>query len=142
MKTLLSLVAGLLLGAPAFAQETVDDCGLARDPARCEARQAALKTCASERGAAKRACLEANMPPVDCAKAENPARCEKAQQARVVCKDKTGPELKQCLSEGKPKKSKKALKSGKKKKPVKKPLAKKHAKKKLAKAKAKPAAAY
>ena len=44
-KRLLTLAAGALFALPAFAQSAIDYCAKARDPARCEARQAALKNC-------------------------------------------------------------------------------------------------
>ena len=112
MKKLLMLAAGALLALPAFAQSAIDYCAKARDPARCEARQAALKNCGEKRGAEKRACLEASIPPVDCSKAQNPQNCEAAQKAKEVCKGKTGKELKKCLRDEQPKKKrKKARKS-------------------------------
>lgn len=104
MQRLLMLVAGALLALPALAQSAADYCARARDPVRCEARQAALKNCAEKRGAEKRACLEASIPPVDCGKAQNPPRCEAAQKAKEICKGKTGKELKKCLRAELPKK--------------------------------------
>ncbi len=73
----------------------VGDCATARDPGRCEAQRAALKACADKRGAEKRACLDAALPPVDCAKAsESGALRGKAQKAREVCKaqERQGPQ--------------------------------------------------
>ena len=110
MKRLLTLAAGALLTLPAFAQSAIDYCAKARDPARCEARQAALKNCGEKRGAEKRACLEASIPPVDCNKAQNPQSCEAAQKAKEVCKGKTGKELKKCLRDEQPRKKKKKAK--------------------------------
>ena len=110
MKRLLTLAAGALLTLPAFAQSAIDYCAKARDPARCEARQAALKNCGEKRGAEKRACLEASIPPVDCNKAQNPQNCEAAQKAKEVCKGKTGKELKKCLRDEQPRKKKKKAK--------------------------------
>ena len=107
MKRLLALAAGALLSLPVYAQSAVDYCAKARDPARCEARQAALKNCGEKRGAEKRACLEASMPPVDCSKAQDPRRCEAAQKAKDFCKGKTGTALKKCLRDEQPKKRKK-----------------------------------
>jgi len=103
-KKLLTLAASTLLSLPVFAQSAADYCAKARDPVRCEARQEALKNCAEKRGAEKRACLEASIPPVDCSKAQNPGRCEAAQKAKEVCKGKTGKELKKCLRDEQPKK--------------------------------------
>jgi hypothetical protein len=108
------LLLALALPASAFAADVViNDCAVARDPARCEARQAALKTCAEVRGAAKHACLEQHMPPVDCTQASNPAKCEAAEKAKEVCRGKSGKALKQCLKGETPKKAvkKKAKKS-------------------------------
>ncbi|MDP2822454.1 MAG: hypothetical protein Q8O52_07215 [Sulfuritalea sp.] len=107
MKRLLTLAAGALLALPVFAQSAVDYCAKARDPARCEARQAALKTCGEKRGAERRACLEASIPPVDCNRAPNPQACEAAQKAKEVCKGKTGKDLKKCLRDEQPRKKKK-----------------------------------
>lgn len=104
MKTLLTLAAGALLALPAFAQSAADYCAKARDPVRCEARQAALKSCAEKRGAERRACLDASIPPVDCSKAQHPQACEAAQKAKEVCKGKTGKELKKCLRDEQPRK--------------------------------------
>ena len=89
---------------PAFAQSAADDCARARDPARCEARQAALKACSEKRRTEKSACLEASMPPVDCSQSENPGKCEATQKAREACKGKTGKALKQCMRDEQPKK--------------------------------------
>ena len=111
MKVLLTLAAGALLSLPAFAQSAVDFCARARDPARCEARQAALKNCAEHRGAATRACLEASIPPVDCSKAQNPQNCEAAQKAKEVCEGKTGKDLKKCLRDEQPRKKRKKQRS-------------------------------
>ncbi|MCX7164864.1 MAG: hypothetical protein NTV11_01135 [Rhodocyclales bacterium] len=104
MKKLITLAAGALLSLPSFAQSATDYCAKARDPVRCEARQAALKNCGEKRGAERRACLEASIPPVDCSKAQNPQGCEAAQKAKEVCKGKTGKELKKCLRDEQPKK--------------------------------------
>jgi len=107
MKRLLTLAAGVLLALPALAESAADDCAKARDPGRCEARQAALKSCGQKRGAEKRACLDASMPPVDCRNAQDPQRCEAAQKAKDFCKGKTGTALKKCLREEQPKKKRK-----------------------------------
>jgi len=104
MKQLLMLAVAALPWLPAFAQSAADDCARARDPGRCEARQAALKICADKRGAEKSACLEANMPPVDCSQAQHPQKCEAAQRAREICKGKTGKELNKCMRDEQPRK--------------------------------------
>jgi len=104
MKKLLVLAAAALPWLPAFAQSAADDCARARDPLRCEARQAVLKTCSEKRGTEKRACMEAGMPPVDCSQAQNPQKCEAAQKAKEICKDKTGKELKKCMRDEQPRK--------------------------------------
>ena len=106
MKRLLTLAAGALLSLPSLAQSAADYCAKARDPVRCEARQAALKNCAEKRGAEKRACLEASIPPVDCSKSQDPQRCEAAQRAKEICKGKAGKDLKSCLRDEQPKKRK------------------------------------
>jgi hypothetical protein len=111
MNSLLMLAAAALFALPARAQSAADYCARARDPARCEARQAALKNCAEQRGAARQACLEASMPPVDCNKAQDPQRCAAAQKAKEVCTGKIGKELKKCLRDEQPKKKPKKRQS-------------------------------
>ena len=111
MKRLLTLATGALFWLPACAQSAADDCARARDPVRCEARQAALKICADKRRAEKEACLEASMPSVDCSRAKNPGSCEAAQKAREVCKGKTGRDLKKCMRDEQPRKKPKARQS-------------------------------
>lgn len=101
----LAALAGMPLPAAAVA-----DCTVARDPERCEAQRAALKACADLRGPAKRACLDAALPPVDCNKASNPEACSKAQKAREACTAKTGTALKKCLRDETPTKQRKAPK--------------------------------
>lgn len=108
MPGLFALMAGALLSLPALAQSAADYCASARDPVRCEARQAALKNCAAMRGAEKQACIEVSMPPVDCSKTKNPQACEAAQKAKEICRGKTGKELKKCLRDEQPRKKKKA----------------------------------
>ena len=104
MKLPVLLLAGALLAPAALAETTAaDDCARARDPARCEARQAVLKACGEKHGLERRACLEAGMPPPDCGKSANPQACEAAQKARDLCKGKTGKALKACLREESPK---------------------------------------
>jgi hypothetical protein len=88
-----------------MAESLTADCALARDPARCELRQMAIKDCADTRGSApKQACIEARMPPVDCATASDPQRCEAIARAKEVCRDKTGKAQKACLKGEGPKK--------------------------------------
>ncbi len=111
MKQRLILATIALAWLPAFAQSAADDCAMARDPVRCEARQAALKTCSEMRGSEKRACLDASMPPVDCSRAQNPHKCEAAQKAKEICKGKTGKQLKQCMHDEQPRKKPKAKQS-------------------------------
>ena len=105
MKAIILLAALTLSGGAYAAEVIIKDCAVARDPARCEARQSALKACADKRGAAKNACLEAKMPPVDCSQASNPAKCEAAEKAKEICRGKTGKDLKQCLKGEAPKKA-------------------------------------
>jgi hypothetical protein len=104
VKILFALAAAALLALPAQAETAADDCARARDPDRCAARQAALKTCGEKRGLERRACLEASMPPVDCSKSSDPRKCEVAQRAKEVCKGKTDKALKKCLRDEQPKK--------------------------------------
>lgn len=110
MNGLLVLAAGALLALPALAQSDADYCARARDPARCEARQAALKNCAGKRRAEKQACIEAGMPPVDCSRSQNPQSCEAAQRAKEICRGKTGKDLKKCMRDEQPRKKKKIKK--------------------------------
>ena len=92
----LALVAGAL---PAPALSATTPCAVARDPVRCEAREAALKACAATRGADKQGCIQANMPPVDCRQTRYPSRCEAEQNAWEICRGKAGTELRKCLRE-------------------------------------------
>jgi hypothetical protein len=95
------LIAGLL-SIPFQAQateKTAIDCGKAKDPQRCQAREAAQAACQGKRGAARRQCVEDNMPPPDCSKAPSPARCSAMLAAREACKDKVGPAHRQCMRE-------------------------------------------
>ena len=98
MKLVLAQVAGALLAlsAPALAG---DPCAVARDPVRCEAREAALKICAAQRSEEKQHCIQANMPPVDCRQTRYPSRCEAEQNAWEICRGKAGTELRKCLRE-------------------------------------------
>lgn len=105
----LALCSGL-----ANAQNIPVDCGLSRDPARCEVNQAALAACSHERGKRKTACLAEHLPPVDCSKASNPTRCEATERAKQTCADKSGKAQKACLK-GEKQAIKKAKKAGKKK---------------------------
>lgn len=98
----LTLAAGALLALSAPAQSAADPCAAARDPLRCEARQAALKTCAAKRGTEKQKCIEAGMPPPDCRRSQDPSRCEAEQRAHDICRRKAGRELKQCLRDALP----------------------------------------
>jgi hypothetical protein len=87
MQRLLMLLTGALLALPVSSQPSVDTCAKARDPVRCEARQAALKNCADKRGKEKQVCLEASIPPVDCSRTQNPQSCEAAQKPGI-CKER------------------------------------------------------
>ena len=97
------------------------DCSRARDPARCEAHQAALAACSHERGKRKTACFTEHMPPVDCSKAANPSRCEAIERAKQTCAGKGGKVEKACL---KGEKQKNKAKKAKKKKVAGKPARK------------------
>lgn len=97
MPGLPALLAGALLALPALAHAATGQCAMARDPVRCEARQAALKTCADKRKAEKQTCLDAHLPPPDCSRAPDPRRCETAQRAKEICRGTSGKELRQCL---------------------------------------------
>ena len=120
LRAALLLAAGLFAHGQSLAQETgAADCGLARDPARCEAHQAALAACADQRGKAKTACLAEHMPPVDCGKASNPANCAAAERAKQACGGKQGKALKACLHDAGGDKANGAV--AKKKKAAKKP---------------------
>jgi hypothetical protein len=95
------LIAGLLsIAAQAQpAGAAAIDCNKARDPQRCQARVAAQAACQGKRGAARRQCVEDNMPPPDCSKSPNPARCSAILAAREACKDKVGLAHRQCMRE-------------------------------------------
>lgn len=101
----LPLAAAALFWLPACAQPAAGDCATARDPVRCEARQAALKTCGEKRGSEKQHCIEANMPPPDCRRTRHPPRCEAEQRAREICRGKADRELKKCLRDALPPKT-------------------------------------
>ncbi len=103
MRFRLTLTTGALFALSAPALSAVDPCAAARDPVRCEARQAALKTCAAKRGTEKQICIEVNTPPPDCRRAQDPPRCEAQQRAHEICRGKAGRELKQCLRDALPK---------------------------------------
>lgn len=98
----LTLAAGALLALSAPAESAADPCAAARDPVRCEARQAALKTCAAKRGTERVKCIEAGMPPPDCRRTQDPPRCAAQQRANEICRGKTGRALKQCLHDALP----------------------------------------
>jgi hypothetical protein len=91
------------------------DCGVARDPERCEARQAALAACADLRSTAKSACIAQYLPPPDCSKASDPAKCEAIERAKQTCKGQSGKALKSCLQGESPRKAKAKGKTAKKK---------------------------
>ena len=110
MQRLPMLLTGALLALPVSAQSTADTCARARDPVRCEARQAALRNCAGKRAKEKQACLEASIPPVDCSRTQNPQSCAAAQKAKEICQGKTGKELKTCLRDEQPRTKKKRAK--------------------------------
>ena len=113
MKKILVSLFVTVLNLPSVAIAAAEECAMARDPVRCEARQAAIKTCADKRGAAKTSCLEANMPPIDCTQHSNPAKCEATERAKEICRDKTGAQQKHCLK-GEATKAKQTKKSAKK----------------------------
>ena len=135
LRLLLSLLA--LYSGALWAQVDLSvDCGIARDPERCEARQAALAACADLRSTAKSTCIAQYLPPPDCSKASDPAKCAAIERAKQTCKGQSGKALKACLRGESPQKAKAKGKTAKKK------AAAKSAKKAQAKkpAKAKPAA--
>ena len=108
MKPWLPFVLCSFISLSSLAQEPASaGCAQARDPLRCEARQTALVACADKRGAEKRVCFDALMPPIDCSKAEDPAHCEAIERAKEICKGKNGKQLKACLKAENPKKSRK-----------------------------------
>lgn len=102
MRLRLALAAGALLALPVPALSAADPCAAARDPVRCEARQAALKTCAAKRGTEKQKCIEAGLPPPDCRRTQDPPRCAAQQRAHEICRGKAGRALKQCLRDALP----------------------------------------
>jgi hypothetical protein len=114
LRALLSLLA--LYSGTLWAQVDLSvDCGVARDPERCEARQAALAACADLRSAAKSECIAQYLPPPDCSKASDPAKCEAIQRAKQTCKGQSGKALKSCLRGESPQKAKAKGKTTKKK---------------------------
>ena len=133
-RLMLAGLVAMLPIVPVSAQTAADasDCTKARDPARCETREEALRTCSDLRGADKRLCFETHMLPLDCGSALDPVRCERIQQAKVTCAEKLGADQRRCLLEqaGPPVQAKsKAKRSGTaKKKTAKKPVVKKPAK--------------
>jgi len=75
------LVTGLSTALPcspvaAQSVQSIDDCGKARDPARCLALQQARFECKEKHGRDKHLCISARLPPPDCKKAVDPLRCE------------------------------------------------------------------
>ena len=87
-------------GAPAAAAApAAGPCAKARDPQRCAAFQQAKETCKGKRGAERRQCMDANVPPPDCSKMRYPERCEAMQAAKEACKDKNGKEHRRCIHE-------------------------------------------
>jgi len=119
MKLPVILTACLLAASSvAFAQSTPPaggkghqkmefDCSKAKDPKRCEERQAnakaARKACESKKGAAHEACMRTEF----CAKSPDPKQCEarakekqaRADKIREACKDKKGDEFRACARE-------------------------------------------
>ena len=97
--TLLGCLASAMISFSAPAQPAFHaiDCSKSRDPARCEARQAARETCKEKRGLARKQCLDDQMPPPDCARARNPESCAANVAAKAACKGKYGTERRQCL---------------------------------------------
>jgi len=89
---LLALAVGPLAGSAVAA-----DCAVARDPRRCAAQQVALLACADARGAEKRACIAASLPPPDCTRAPDRRRCEREARAQAACRTYSGKQLTKCL---------------------------------------------
>ena len=89
------LVLAALTLAP--AAQAAADCAVARDPLRCQAREAAEAACADARGAERRACVEASLPPADCTKARERKRCERENRVRATCRAAGGKALAKCL---------------------------------------------
>ena len=125
LRTLTPLFAATLLAASTslFAQAPQGDaakghpkmqfdCSKAKDPKRCEEREAnakaARKACESKKGAQHEACMRTAM----CAKASDPKQCEakvkekqaKRDQALEACKDKRGDDYRACLHDQRGKK--------------------------------------
>jgi hypothetical protein len=69
---------------PAAAQsvQSIDDCGKARDPARCRAMQQARAECQDKHGRDRHLCISARLPPPDCRNAADPVRCGERLKAR------------------------------------------------------------
>ena len=75
------------------------DCSIARDPRRCEAKQAAQEACKELQGQARSACVSAALPPPDCRRAPNTVECQARQSTAAACKDKHGKAHRKCLKE-------------------------------------------
>jgi hypothetical protein len=76
-----------------------DDCALAKDPLRCEARRKAHDDCKGLRSGKRRQCLTEHQSPIDCSRADNPRRCEAQQAAIEACRNTSGTRYRQCLRE-------------------------------------------
>ena len=73
------------------------DCSVARDPRRCEAKQAVSEACHDLQGQARSACMREALPPPDCSRLPNTAECQSGLAAAEACKDKRGRVNRRCL---------------------------------------------
>ena len=77
------LAAYPCLPVAAQSVQNIDDCGKARDPARCLGLQQARSACHEKYGRDKRACISAGLPPPDCQNAADPQRCEERSKSQA-----------------------------------------------------------
>jgi hypothetical protein len=98
LQLLAALSTFLALAAPTMTAAAMNkaDCAKAREPARCEAAQAAREACRDLHGSAFRQCTEDLRLHLECAAAAEPRRCESRQKQRAACKSKRGRAGKEC----------------------------------------------
>ncbi len=99
---------------PSSAKQTAGpslmDCSKTEYKAWCEQNNQAIETCKDKTGAARDACLEANMPQrqrpqrtekraKDCSQATDRQACERTAKAWEACRTKTGAERRTCMQE-------------------------------------------
>jgi len=98
--TIAAGLMALMLSLTARAEPVIPaggDCGLARDPLRCQALQKARGACKEKRGSARQKCVQEKLPAPDCTRDKDRIRCEARHVAQEACKGKTGKEKRSCL---------------------------------------------